>query len=157
MAIVTGETETSLLWKELRKMIRERGWSGSALGVEMDNYYYSAAAHDSLSRNLPDAHIKDATGLVNWQRAVKSVAELDCMRKAARIVERMHARAFEAIEPGMRKNEAVAELYRDAIIGVGEDWGDYPSILPLTPSGSDAAASHLTWNGCGISMPVATR
>ena len=26
MAIVTGETETSSLWKELRKMIKERGW-----------------------------------------------------------------------------------------------------------------------------------
>ncbi len=33
------------------------------------------------------------------------------------------------------------------IEGVGEDWGDYPAIVPLLPSGSDAAAPHLTWDG----------
>ena len=35
--------------------------------------------------------IVDATGLVNWQRAVKSPAEIEYMRRAARIVEQMHA------------------------------------------------------------------
>ena len=28
-----------------------------------------------------------------------------------------------------------------------DDWGDYPAIVPLTPSGLDATAAHLTWNG----------
>ncbi len=32
-------------------------------------------------------------------------------------------------------------------MGVGEDCGDYPAIVPLMPNGSDAAASHLTWHG----------
>jgi len=30
---------------------------------------------------------------------------------------------------------------------VDDDWGDYPAIVPLTPSGLDATAPHLTWNG----------
>ena len=44
--------------------------------------------------------------LVNWQRAVKSRRELDYMRRAARIVEAMHARILELVEPGMPQERA---------------------------------------------------
>jgi ectoine hydrolase len=39
------------------------------IGVEMDNYYFSAAAFGSLTAHLPNARFVDATGLVNWRRA----------------------------------------------------------------------------------------
>jgi len=107
----------------------------------------SAKAHLTLVAELPQAQLCDATALVNWQRAVKSEAELALMRKAARISEKIIDGLVERVEPGLRKNELVAEIYRDALSGVGEDWGDYASIVPLLPSGSDAAAPHLTWDG----------
>ena len=70
------------------------------------------------------------------------------MRTAARIVERMHKRIAEVIEPGMRKCDLVAEIY-DAFLrydpSIGAR-GDYAAIVPLLPSGSDAAAPHLTWD-----------
>src|SRR3546814_19565497 len=75
----------------------------------MDNYYFSAKAFAVLQERLPNAGFHDATYLANWQRAVKSPQELDYMEKAARIVERMHARLFELIEPGLRQNALVAE------------------------------------------------
>src|SRR5690606_7309898 len=86
--------------------------------------------------------------LVNWQRGVKSAQELDYMRVAARFVERMHARIWEVCEPGVRKCDLVAEIYDaglryDPDIGAG---GDYAAIVPLLPSGADAAAPHLTWD-----------
>ena len=62
----------------------------------MDNYYFSAACLASLQRHLPNARFVDATGLVNWQRAVKSEREIELMRRAARIVEAMHARIAES-------------------------------------------------------------
>ena len=65
------------------------------IGVEMDNYYYSATAHLVLAREMPGADLRDASGLVNWQRAVKSGREVEYMRRAARIVEHMHARIRE--------------------------------------------------------------
>ena len=130
----------------LSAIIEERGWGKASIGVEMDNYYYSAAADQSLRRHLPNADFKDATGLVNWRRAVKSPRELAYMRRAAHIVEAMHARIFEVIEPGLRKNELVAEIYRTAIMGAEGHGGDYPAIVPLLPSGADAGAPHLTWD-----------
>lgn len=130
----------------LASIIGERGWDRSVIGVEMDNYYFSAACYASLQRHLPNAAFKDTTGLVNWRRAVKSEAELGYMRRAARIVEAMHARIYERIEPGLKKNELVAEIFDAGIRGAGGHGGDYPAIVPLLPSGADAAAPHLTWD-----------
>ncbi len=123
-----------------------RGWEGLNTGVEMDNYYFSARAYECLRLTLPKARFHDATGLVNWQRAVKSETELKYMRRAARIVENMHARIFEKVEPGLRKNELVAEIYHSGIVGAQGHGGDYPAIVPLLPSGLDATAAHLTWD-----------
>lgn len=130
----------------LSGVMTERGLDKKAIGVEMDNYYFSAACFASLQKNLPNASFQDATGLVNWQRAVKSDQEVVYMRRAAKIVEAMHARIFEVIEPGMRKNELVAEIYRTGILGAEGHGGDYPAIVPLLPSGADAGAPHLTWD-----------
>jgi ectoine hydrolase len=112
----------------------------------MDNYYFSAACMESLRAHLPNARFVNANALVNWQRAVKSPREIEYMRRAARIVEAVHARIFELVEPGLRKNELVAEMYRTAIRGVDGYGGDYPAIVPLVPSGADASAPHLTWD-----------
>lgn len=126
--------------------IARRGHGRARIGVELDNYYYSAAAHAALVHGLPDARFVDATGLVNWQRAVKSARELEYMAVAARIVEAMHARIREVVRPGLRKCDLVAEIYDAGIRGVDGHGGDYPAIVPLLPSGADAAAPHLTWD-----------
>lgn len=129
-----------------REVIAARGWQARRIGVEMDNYYFSAAAFASLQKYLPQASWVDATALVNWQRAVKSEQEIAYMRIAARIVERMHCTIVETIEPGMRKNDLVARIYAAGIEGVAGHGGDYPAIVPLLPTGADAAAPHLTWD-----------
>ncbi|MFS8113448.1 ectoine hydrolase DoeA [Rhizobium jaguaris] len=130
----------------LSKIIEERGWANASIAVEMDNYWFTAAAHASLVKHLPNARFKDAQGLVNWQRAVKSPTELDYMRKAGRIVEAMHKRIVEKVEPGIRKSDLVAEIYDAGIRGVDGFGGDYAAIVPLLPSGADASAPHLTWD-----------
>jgi len=37
----------------LSKIIADRGWGKRTIGVEMDNYYFSAAAYQSLRHHLP--------------------------------------------------------------------------------------------------------
>jgi ectoine hydrolase len=131
---------------DLALRLAERGLDRGRIGVEMDNYYYSAAAHAALSAALPGVALVDATGLVNWQRAVKSPAEIGLIRRAARIVERMHAVIREMAEPGLPKNVLVAEILKAGVIGADGQWGDYPAIVPMAPSGADATAPHLTWD-----------
>jgi ectoine hydrolase len=130
----------------LSQIIEERGWGKASIAVEMDNYWFTAAAYASLVKHLPNARFKDAQGLVNWQRAIKSTAELGYMRKAGRIVEAMHRRIVEKVEPGIRKSDLVAEIYDAGIRGADGFGGDYAAIVPLLPSGADASAPHLTWD-----------
>ena len=132
--------------EDLSTLLSEMGLEQARIGVEMDNYYYSARAHDTLKAKLPKATLLDATALVNWERAVKSEREIEYMERAARIVEEMHVRILEVAVPGMRKNDLVAEIYATGIRGAQGFWGDYPAIVPMAPSGMDATAPHLTWD-----------
>src|SRR5690606_21144746 len=107
-----------------QEVILAKGWGALNIGVEMDNYYFSAAAYQALCRHLPQATFSDAAGLVNWQRAVKSPQEIEYMRIAARIVEKMHGRILARIEPGMRTNELVAGMYSRGMPGERGHRGD---------------------------------
>lgn len=133
--------------QDLARLLGEKGYGSKRVGVELENYYFSAKAYLTLREELPNAQFMDATGMVNWLRAEKSDEELVFMRKAARISEKIMDGVFERVEPGMRKADLVAEIYADAIRGLDDAWGDYPAIVPLLPSGADASAPHLTWDG----------
>jgi ectoine hydrolase len=133
--------------QDLAQRLRDRGYANKRIGLELENYYFSAKAYLVLAEELPDADLVDATALVNWQRAVKSGEEIAFMRKAARISEKIVDGIVERVEPGVKKNDLVAEIFGDAIRGAGDDWGDYAAIVPLLPSGADASAPHLTWDG----------
>lgn len=141
---------------DLGKVMASFSLATSKIGVETDNYYFSARAMQTLHATLPSASWAEATGLVNRCRAVKSPAEIALMRQAAAISERIVDCAAERIEPGVPKNQVVAEIYREAIIGTDAAWGDYPAIVPLLPSGAAAAAPHLTWDGAPFVAGEAT-
>ena len=133
----------------LAATLAERGWADGRIGVEMENYYYSARAHAVLEAAVP-GQLVDATALVNWQRAIKSVDEIRYMRRAARIVERMHARIREVVRPGLPGSALAAEIYHTALTGAEDEdgpfGGDYAAIVPLIPAGKDTTAAHLTWS-----------
>ena len=94
----------------LAALLAARTLDRGTIGLEKDNYWFTASAYEALLHGVPNAKFVDGTSLVNWQRAVKSAQEIAYMRKAARIVELMHQRIFETIEPGMRKCDLVAEI-----------------------------------------------
>ena len=132
--------------ENLSKLIAARGLEAGRIGFEMDNYYFTASAFLSLQKNLKSVQFSDATGLVNWQRAIKSPTEIKYMRRAARTVERMHEVIRDKAEVGVRKNELIADIYHASVFGADGHWGDYPAIVPMAPSGVDATAPHLTWD-----------
>ncbi len=150
------QSTTSHPMEDLAGKLSDLGLGNARIGVEMENYYYSAKAHAVLTASLPDATFIDATALVNWQRGVKSAEEIAFIRKAARISEKIAHLTVEKAEPGLKKNELIGDIVQAAYYGVDDDWGDYPAIIPLAPSGTDAAAPHLTWNGDTLRAGEAT-
>ena len=117
------------------------------LGIEMDSQHFSAKGFSVLLQFLPDVGFADATGMMNLQRAIKSAPEIEFMRIAAAISDKVMEGVMKHADVGMAKNQLVALAYRDAMQGVDDAWGDYPAMPPMLPSGSDPAAGLLTWSG----------
>lgn len=131
----------------LASILEQRKFPSARIGVEKDNYYFSARAMESLTRSLPNARFQDATGLVNWQRAIKSPQEIIYMQRAGQVIEQVYQRIMQVAEPGMRKNELAAEILHAGTWGTKDYFGDYTAIVPLMGMGEEAAACHLTWDG----------
>ncbi len=128
------------------EIIKELGGEDKTIGVEMDNYWFTAAAYQSLVANLPKAKFADANVLVNWVRIIKSEQEIEYQRRAGKLAELAIQAAADVIEPGVRQCDVVAEIYRAQIRGTEEFGGDYASIVPMLPAGENAGAPHLTWS-----------
>lgn len=115
------------------------------IAAEYDSYYFTAKNYVELTRQLPNAKFVDGTNLVNWIRIVKSDREVELIKRAAKIATKAMYKGIEKIEAGVRECDVVAEISEQQIHGTDEFGGDYPSIIPLLPSGEKTNACHLTW------------
>ena len=127
-------------------VLKEHGYGNKTIGVEMDNYYFTAMAYERLRQHLPEATLVNGDLIVNWVRIVKSDFEIELIRKAGRIVEKAMAAGMDAFQAGARQCDVAAAILHAQISGTEEFGGDYTSIMPLMPSGVTSGAPHLTWN-----------
>ncbi|MEJ2631846.1 MAG: M24 family metallopeptidase [Acidihalobacter sp.] len=127
-------------------ILRERELDHARIGLDMDSYYFSARGYEVLRRQLAHASFTDVTRLVSSLRSIKSPQELEYMRQAGKIMQRVMEVALGHIEPGIRQCDAVGEIYRAQMRGTKEFGGDYPAIAPMLPTGRGTSTPHLTWN-----------
>ena len=125
--------------------IVRRGWDKGRIGVETDDYYYTAKWDALLKAGLPNARFVDAFLLVNWCRMKKSARELEFMRQAGQIAAAAQHAAFEKAAPGVRQCDVMAELYRVTTAGLPEFGGTFPCKPPNAMVGEVASAPHLSW------------
>ncbi|MCD4838763.1 M24 family metallopeptidase [Neobacillus sedimentimangrovi] len=125
--------------------LKEIGQDNRSIGVEMENYYFTAKCLERLKKAMPNSVFKDATLLVNWVRLIKSETEIEYMKRAAVIAEKAMKAGIEMINEGVRECDVAAKIFHTQISGTEEFGGDYPSIVPLLPSGEKTSTPHLTW------------
>ena len=128
----------------LVRVIKDKKWDKLSIGLEMDAHYFTAFCYEKIKNGLPNAKIKDSNRLVNWVRLVKSDAEINFMRCAAKISEVGMKTAYDVIKPGVRQCDAVGEIQKALFCGTKEFGGEYASIATLLPTGKGTSASHLT-------------
>jgi len=126
-------------------ILKDLGYESSNIGVEMDNYYFTPRALNSIKENLPKAKLKDANRLVPLVRQIKTKQELDYMKMASRIVEKTMQTAIDVIDEGVREGDAAGKVYQAQISGTKEFTGDYTAIAPIMPSAERTSTAHLTW------------
>jgi ectoine hydrolase len=127
-------------------LLRESGWDRRVLGVEMDNYWFSARMLLTLQDEIAGLRVRDATNLVNWVKTVKSDAEIRYMREAAEICRNVMDLAIENIAVGRPEKEVAAIVAGAQINGTSAFGGDSPAIFPIMPSGQNTSTAHLTFD-----------
>ncbi len=129
----------------LAKIIKDRGWARARVGVEMDDYYYTARWHEILTAELDEARFQDAFLLVNWCRLKKSEREIKYLMEAGEIAAAALQAAVDACAVGVRQCDVMAELYKVTIGGTERVGGTFPCKPPNAMVGELCSAPHLSW------------
>src|SRR5690625_1497851 len=140
------QSETKHPMDFVADFLKTKKCEAKTIAVELDAYYFTAKCYMQLARHLPNSTLKDGTNLVNWVRIIKSDLEIIYMKKAAKIAENAMQTAFDTIDIGVRQCDVVANIMYSQISGTEDFGGDYPSIVPLLPTGEKTDACHLTWS-----------
>lgn len=120
---------------DLRGIIDEHGCRGTRLGIELDSYGLTAYNWRRVEASLEGfCTLEDASDLVSLQRAVKSPAEVEYVRKAAALADDALEAAIRLTEEGVFDGDILAAMH-SAIFSGG---GDYPGNEFIISSGKDA-------------------
>ena len=129
----------------LVNFIKSKKLDKKNIGVEMDDYYYTAQWHEILVKGLPNAKFLNAFLLVNWVRMVKSNQELTYMRNAGKIANLAMKKAMEKVKIGIRQCDVIAELNKFTTKGTKEIGGTFTCKPPNAMVGKFCSAPHLSW------------
>lgn len=127
-------------------IVKKHGWDKKTVGVEMDQFYFTAQAYVELQKSLPNAKFANGNALVNWVRVVKSPAELEMMSRAGQIAVKVMDAAKKHIQVGVRECDAASKIVEAQYAGTSQYGGDYPAIVPLMMAGEATKTPHLTWS-----------
>ena len=125
--------------------IKSKKLQNKNIGVEMDDYYYTAKWHKILVKGLPNAKFVDAFLLVNWVRMIKSNQELTYMRDAGKIANLAMKKAMTTVDVGVRQCDVIAELNKFTTSGTKEIGGTFTCKPPNAMVGKFCSAPHLSW------------
>lgn len=128
-------------------VMKQKGLGKKSIGLELDAPHFTPRAYEELKASLPDAKFADARLLVTWVRGVKSSAEIELMKKAGKVAEKVMQTAINEINVGVRECDVAAAILAAQASGMPDYYGDIPSHLPLMGVGDKATAPHLTWTG----------
>jgi Xaa-Pro dipeptidase len=121
--------------------LSDLGLVRARLGFESASNFFTIRAFQGLQSHLSGAVFKPADGIVEELRLIKSAAEIDYLRQAARAYESCLNAAIETIDEGVTEAEVAASAYRGALMGGSE----YTASPMYVVSGLRAALGHSTW------------
>ena len=125
----------------LAALLARRGLAGAAIGVDLGSPSMTARRFADLQAALPRARFVDLGRLINELRLIKSPAEIELLRQAARIADEALARAAAACRPGGSQRDA-ALAATTALVELGADPGA-PGPISVG-SGWDFLHGHMS-------------
>jgi Xaa-Pro dipeptidase len=126
-----------------RRVLGELGAEEARLGVEMNSWFLIPETLDKLRQALPRAEFVNASGLVEQFRMIKSPAEIEYLRQAARAASAGMKAAIGATREGVLDNEPAAAAYSARTLAGSE----YVSSPVYVVAGPKSGLAHNTWEG----------
>jgi len=124
-----------------RDTLKEWGLDRKRIGLEFKRFFITIDDFQRLNALLPEATFKDASGLVEQGRMIKSPQEIEYMRLAAKATEAATRAAIDATEVGVTENDVAAEVHA-AQIRAGSEYTGLPLFIS---SGPRTDMVHATW------------
>jgi Xaa-Pro dipeptidase len=146
-ATFEGHAESETAADRVATLLHDLGLAESRLGTEAWSSGMTLGSGERLKRACPDAEWVDVTGLIDGIRMLKSPAEQELMRKAARVSDAAAAAAIEAVRPGASERDVAAGC-QQALIAAG---GTFPGFGPFIRSTSRLGEEHTTWGDARLS------
>ena len=120
---------------ELRDILSEKGLAGCRIGIELNTYGLTGLSYDRVLNALENwCVLEDASDVVRGLRLIKSPAELEYIRKAARISDAALLDMIQACHPNTL-DTMVTGAGLNAMLSKG---GDVPPAGPLVNCGHRA-------------------
>jgi Xaa-Pro dipeptidase len=121
--------------EELTEILDEHGCRGKRLGIETDAYGLTGFNYKLVERAMDGfCELVEASDIVSRKRAVKSSAEIEYIREAARLADVAFERAVEKAGPGAFEGDVLAALQG----AIYEGGGDPPGNEVIIGSGPRA-------------------
>ena len=132
------------------------GLAAAKIGYDDASQFFPPRVLDQLRQRLAKATLRPAGGLVEQQRAIKSPAEIELIRKAVAIAEEAIRAGADAIRHARTDSDVAAAVHaRLAELG-----SEYTGSPPYIVAGLDSLITHTTHArrpltpGCNVRMEV---
>jgi Xaa-Pro dipeptidase len=115
--------------------------TAARFGVNKAGIWLPIGIWERLSAGLPQVAWEDTSDLIARHRAVKSDAEIACMRESAAISSAAMQAGLDAVQLGVNAREIAAAVYSTMI----RHGGDYPGMAPFIRFRDALLQEHVTW------------
>jgi Xaa-Pro dipeptidase len=116
--------------------------SAARIGVDKAGMWLPIGIWERLTARLPQATWQDTSELIARHRAVKSDAEMACVREAAAISSAAMLAGLDAVRVGVNARDIATAVY-GTLIGHGSD---YPAMAPFIRFRDALLQEHVTWS-----------
>ena len=122
----------------MKRVMRDRNFSGLQTGVEVPYYYLHPYDYKKIIDLIGDSLVKDATDLIGSIRLTKSPAEIEYVKKAAHILDKSMETGLKSINAGKTERQVSADIHHTLLLS----GSDIPSSPMNFLTGPRSAFAH---------------
>ena len=141
-AIFKGYSDTQEAGEFVSNILKKMNLGTANIGIQKASLCFPPTISDSLKNHLPEVKWGDANGLVETFRMVKSSREIDYIKKAAGISDKMMQTAIDTAREGVSEKEIAACIHGVMI----REGGEPPGFGPFIRSAERLPYEHEIWS-----------